>query len=277
MVELNKLVQFDLSLVVDGVGIDVSGMHRPGDGDPIVFLHGFGSTKEDYADVIQQAQLSDRPVLAYDAPGFGRSSCEHPDRLSIPFLVSTALAVLDSQGIDIFHAVGHSMGGLTLLMLASDHPGRMLSFVDIEGNLAPEDCFLSRQIVEGNSDPAAFLEEFIARAWNSRFYSSALYSASLEYKVRSSSVRGIFESMVDLSDHADLMSRFLGLQIPTMFMFGTQNSGLSYLRHLSINGVELAEIPLSGHFPMYSNPTEMWRRITDFVTTWSVGRTRGLA
>jgi hypothetical protein len=29
-------------------------MYRDGIGIPLVFLHGFGSTKEDYADVIQQ-------------------------------------------------------------------------------------------------------------------------------------------------------------------------------------------------------------------------------
>jgi pimeloyl-ACP methyl ester carboxylesterase len=29
--------------------------------------------------------------------------------------------------------------------------------------------------------------------------------------------------------------------------------------------VELAEISHSGHFPMYSNPVQMWSRITDFI------------
>ena len=35
-------------------------------------------------------------------------------------------------------------------------------------------------------------------------------------------------------------------------MYGEQNAGLSYLTRLASNGVELAEIPDSGHFPMYS-------------------------
>ncbi|WP_399476426.1 hypothetical protein [Streptomyces sp. TRM68367] len=39
------------------------------------------------------------------------------------------------------------MGGLTALLLGHQQPDRVLSFVDIEGNVAPEDCFLSRQIV----------------------------------------------------------------------------------------------------------------------------------
>jgi pimeloyl-ACP methyl ester carboxylesterase len=59
-----------------------------------VFLHGFGSTKEDYADVAQQEQLADRPVLAYDAPGCGATTSSDLTGLSIPFLVAVAAQVL---------------------------------------------------------------------------------------------------------------------------------------------------------------------------------------
>ncbi|BEU74769.1 hypothetical protein MAFF211271_43240 (plasmid) [Ralstonia syzygii subsp. indonesiensis] len=34
-----------LPLIVDGTALDVAAIHRPGDRPPIVFLHGFGSTK----------------------------------------------------------------------------------------------------------------------------------------------------------------------------------------------------------------------------------------
>jgi hypothetical protein len=70
--------------------------------------------------------------------------------------------------------------------------------------------------------------------------------------------------MVHLSDHGDLMDKFLGLPCPKMFMFGEENRGLSYLGRLEEEGVELAMIERSGHFPMYSNPVEMYRRISVF-------------
>jgi pimeloyl-ACP methyl ester carboxylesterase len=72
--------------------------------------------------------------------------------------------------------------------------------------------------------------------------------------------------MVYLSDHGDLMARFLALPLPRMFMYGRQNHSLSYLPTLADNGVELAEIPHSAHFPMYSNPPAMWHCLTEFVT-----------
>lgn len=59
--------------------------------------------------------------------------------------------------------------------------------------------------------------------------------------------------MVNLSDNAYLMAKFLALPFPRMFMYGEQNRSLTYLPHLAANGVQLAEITRSGHFPMYSN------------------------
>jgi pimeloyl-ACP methyl ester carboxylesterase len=267
-----RLQTFRLPLTVGEVSVDIAGMWRDGTGVPLVFLHGFGSTKEDYADVVQQECLSDRPVLAYDAPGCGATTCSDLAALSIPFLVSVASEVLRAKRIERFHLIGHSMGGLMALLLADRDPTKVASFVNIEGNLAPEDCFLSRQIVSHpHPDPRIFFDQFRDRIWNAGHYSSSLYASALPHKVRVDAVRPIFESMVDLSDHGNLLDRFVTLPLPRTFMYGQQNSSLSYLTRLAENGIELAEISHSAHFPMYSNAPEMWSRITDLVVRNSNG------
>ena len=256
------------SLTVDGVSVSIATVQAPGDSNltPIVCLHGFGSTKEDYYDIAHYPDLQQRPFLAYDAPGCGESNCADLSRISIPFLVRTAEAVLDRAGVAACHLIGHSMGGLTALYLAKRAPDRVRSFVNIEGNLAPEDCFLSRQIVShgGDHDPEEFFDRFVERTRRAPAYSNALYAASLRHKVRAGAVPGIFTSMVQLSDEEDLMGVFLGLPFPRMFIYGELNSGLSYLPRLQENGVELAEIPYCGHFPMYSNPPAMYGRLEEF-------------
>jgi pimeloyl-ACP methyl ester carboxylesterase len=255
-----------LALIVDGVSLDLAVASRTGEGAPVVFLHGFGGTKEDYADAALHPALAGRPLIAYDAPGCGESTCADLSAVSIPFLVATAAAVLAAVGVDRFHVVGHSMGGLTALLLADQQPEWVVSFIDIEGNVAPEDCFLSRQIVgHPHPDPAGFLTEFTERVWHSGEYSAALYTSGLAHKVRAEAVRPIFESMVNLSDHGNLLQRFLALPFPRMFMYGEQNQSLSYLPTLADGGVELAKISHSGHWPMYSNAPEMWSRTAEFV------------
>lgn len=256
------------AFTVAGVDLRVAAIRRDGQKPPIVFLHGFGSTKEDYADLVHNPAFDDHGLLAYDAPGCGQTACSDLSRISIPFLVETALAMLEAEGIGKFHLVGHSMGGLTALMLANAHPDRVLSFCNIEGNIAPEDCFLSRQIIDhADPDPEAFFEAFIDRARHAPAWGSALYSASLRHKVRAGAVRPIFTSMVELSDNAGLMARFLGLPCPKTFMFGEQNRTLSYLDHIAAQGVTLAEIPSCGHFPMYSNAPAMWAAIAGSLST----------
>lgn len=260
------LQRFTLSTTIRDVEVRISGLCRSGTGRPIVFLHGFGSTKEDYADVVNQPALADRPVLAYDAPGCGGTACADLTQVDIAFLVDTALTVLAHEGIDDFDLVGHSMGGLTALLLAERLRTRVRHFVDIEGNVAPEDCFLSRQIIEhAHADPHAFMAAFVERVGASGDHAGPLYAASLTYKVRAEAVRPIFESMVDVSDNGDLLTRFLALPMPRMLMYGEQNATLSYLPTLEENGIELAEIPACGHFPMYSNPVAMWDHIIRFL------------
>ena len=257
--------QARISLGVDGIDLEIASANRDGDGAPILFLHGFGSTKADYAGLTRQPAFEGRGFIAYDAPGCGESQCSDLSRISIPLLMKTALQVLEHYGVERFHLVGHSMGGLTALLLAHHCPARVISFVDIEGNIAPEDCFLSRQIVDYPAEGAqAFFSAFIERTRHSSDPASALYAASLPHNVRAGAVRGIFGSMVQLSDHGGLMDRFLGLPCPRMFMYGEQNGHLSYLTSIQAQGVELACIPGCGHFPMYSNPIEMWRCIAEF-------------
>jgi hypothetical protein len=50
-----------------------------------------------------------------------------------------------------------------------------------------------------------------------------------------------------------------------MVMYGQEQQPLLPPR-LADSGIELAEIPRSGQFPMYSNPPAMFQRIGQFIT-----------
>ncbi len=255
-----------LNLTVDDVDVSLSCLRKDGPKPPLVSLHGFGSTKEDYADLAMHPAYEGRGLIFWDAPGFGASEVSDPNALSIPFLVNVAIAACDALGIEVCHLSGHSMGGLTGLVLSHQFPDRVLSFMDIEGNVAPEDCFLSRQIVEFPAESAEdFAREFQSRVRFRSEYGSALYAAGLTAKVRDSSYEPIFTSMVDLSDTAPLMEWFTSLSCPRCFIYGEQNRHLSYLDHLRSTDVGVIEIPFSGHFPMYSNPPALWAAMAAFM------------
>ena len=124
----------------------------------------------------------------------------------------------------------------------------------------------SRVSTETAETADAFLDGFITRVRQRPEYASWLYTAALRLKVRPASVRPIFTSMVELSDNAPLMDIMAGLPCPRVFIYGEQNRHLSYLSDLPGVGVEVVEIPDSGHFPMYSNPPVLWSAMADFLS-----------
>ena len=255
-----------IDLEVRGTALRIATMQRQGPRAPVVFLHGFGSTKEDFADIVRFPQFADHAVLAFDAPGCGMSECANLSAISIPFLREVATRVMLHYDVSEFHLVGHSMGGLTALILADSDPSTILSFVNIEGNLHPDDCFLSRHIIgSAEPDPEQFMVSLVARIRRAPEYSCPLYASSLPHKVRAAAVAPIFRSMIELSDSGKLLERFVRLPCPTLFLYGEDSQSLSYLGCLQDHGVRLAQIPFSGHFPMYANPVAMWAAIADFI------------
>ena len=100
MTAADDVVYEQADLHVGGVDVKVAVAGRDGGpAAPLVFLHGFGSTKEDYTDVACQRVFNRRRFLAYDAPGCGQTCCADLTGISIPFLVKTARAVLDHRRI----------------------------------------------------------------------------------------------------------------------------------------------------------------------------------
>jgi pimeloyl-ACP methyl ester carboxylesterase len=196
----------------------------------ILFLHGFSSCKEDLVDIILNPALQKYRYLVFNAPGCGHSDSNNISATDIPFLIVTAFAMLEHFKITKSNLIGYSMGGLTALLLACQCPNCILSFVNIKGNLMPEDCFLSWQIFNFPSDdPEAFLNEFIVRTQEIKSFACPLYASTLHVCVQAGAVCLIFESMVQLLDNKDLLGIFLNLPCPKMFMYGEENQGLSYL------------------------------------------------
>lgn len=253
-------------LNIDDIACEIALLRRPGSRKPVLFIHGFGSTKEDYADAVFQRAFDGRDIIAFDAPGCGASTCADLSALSMPFMEKTLRRLVAHCGLNEFHLIGHSMGGLYGLLYASQNSGRLSSFTSIEGNLAPEDCFLSRQLIDHPAKTdEAFFKAFVTRVTNQENHSHRLYALTLQQKVRTQAVAPIFSSIVERSDNADLLRRFLSLTCPRSFMFGDANRTLSYLPQLRENGVQMAEIENCGHFPMYANAPAMWAQLGEFL------------
>jgi pimeloyl-ACP methyl ester carboxylesterase len=122
-------------VVVNGLTLRV---HEGGPADPgagaaepgVVLLHPFGLNMKVWRDMLPALERDHR-VIAYDAPGHGKSA--RPRRaLTLPYLARTLVALLEALAVTDAILVGNSMGGGTALTVALDHPGRARAVVLVD-------------------------------------------------------------------------------------------------------------------------------------------------
>lgn len=112
-------------------------VEKQGSGEPVVLLHGLGSTANVWEPQVRA--LADRFTLVrYDLEGAGRSPATGP--LSIAGWVDDLKALLDAEGIARARLVGHSLGTLILQHFAVAHPGSVEKLVFIGVNRAPPEA-----------------------------------------------------------------------------------------------------------------------------------------
>jgi pimeloyl-ACP methyl ester carboxylesterase len=85
----------------------------PGDGAPLVLLHGLLDCAVGWKDL---AGVMDRPCYAFDLPGFGDS--DRPTRNRISAYTEDVRAALAALDVHDFTLVGHSLGGAVAAGLA---------------------------------------------------------------------------------------------------------------------------------------------------------------
>jgi pimeloyl-ACP methyl ester carboxylesterase len=108
---------------VDVEGVGVFFRRTAGDGPPTIFVHGNPTHSEDWLPFLRRL---DRPAIALDLPGWGRS--ERPDRSRFDGTMHGLAALferfLDALGVGEHGLVVHDWGGLALISAQRD-PARV--------------------------------------------------------------------------------------------------------------------------------------------------------
>jgi pimeloyl-ACP methyl ester carboxylesterase len=104
-----------------------------GEGDPIVLVHGFASSKNVnwvYPGWVSELKKNGHRVIALDLRGHGESSkLYEPKDYSIEILASDVIALMDHLKIERADIMGYSLGSRITAVLARSEPQRLRSAI----------------------------------------------------------------------------------------------------------------------------------------------------
>lgn len=247
---------------------DIEYFYRSGKKETILFVHGLGGAKENYWEACKSDALDGHTLIAFDNPGTGNSTYydEHP--LSVDDLVVITSLFIKQLKIANYILVGTSMGGLTTLLHLKRTPHHQVKgYVNIEGNLMPEDCMFSSKVVKHDYPPFA-MEVFPATIVEMRNNGNTGYHVIANNLALNTNIKAYYHysfQTVEYSASGELLKQYLSMNIPRLFIYGDENSALSYIPDLVKNGLETRAISNSNHFVFYDNPKEMYEVIGEFV------------
>jgi pimeloyl-ACP methyl ester carboxylesterase len=241
---------------------------RCGSGDPLVLLHGLGSSRSAWQPVIPiLAEHFD--VIAVDLPGFGGSERLPTGVEPSPAALAAAVAdTLTQLGVGAAHIVGNSLGGWVALELAALRPTRSLTAVSPAGlwrRYTPLYCRLSlrasRLMTRSLGGPLRFAVRWrIGRAIVFGQMTGRPSRMTVEQARTAITALGT-SSGFRAALHATLHRRYLAsgqIRVPVTVAFGTRDRVLlkRQSRHLDQlpRHADVVQLPGVGHVPMSDDP-----------------------
>jgi pimeloyl-ACP methyl ester carboxylesterase len=239
-------------LEVEGLRI---AYERAGEGSPVVLLHGYvGDGRATWRRQI--AELSDEfTVVAWDAPGSGRSS-DPPESFSLPDYADCLAGFVDALGLGRAHVAGLSFGGGLALELFRRHPAIPMSLV-LAGAYAGWAGSLPPEVVEERLQQVLQLadlppDRFVRGVMPTLFSESVSAEMVEEFAVSVSEFHPAgLRAMARTFAEADLRDVLPRIDVPTLLLYGDKDVraplNVAEKLHAAIPRSRLVVMPGVGH------------------------------
>jgi len=152
-------------------------MKNPKSKIPVVFLHGFTGSIDDWSDLIKELEDLCEPI-SINLAGHGTSA--HPADFSeytIDAEINRLLRIVNSRMIEKFVLVGYSMGGRIALSFACRYPNRLRGLILESTTAGIEDEDDRRLRIESDEELARFIESRDIEVFVDRWMSLSLFAS----------------------------------------------------------------------------------------------------
>lgn len=260
--------------------VEVGGLaisyERSGTGPPVALAHGFvGDATSTWGSQID-ALAADFTVIAWDAPGAGRSA-DPPEDFGMDGYADCFARFLQALRIERTHLVGLSFGGALVLAAFHRHPRLAKSLTLVSGyagwlgSLGPDEAErrLQRSLRASELSP----DEFVAVMAPSMFSPAAGSELVGEFVKSVRAFRpGGFRAMARASfeDQRHVLS---GIDVPMLLLYADHDVrapvAVGEAMHAEVRGSELVVLPRSGHVSPVETPDDVSRELRRFFRSIS--------
>lgn len=251
--------------------VTLSGPH---DGRPLVLIHGVGEAGARDFDPIVPALSERYRLLAFDLPGFARST-RHEDVYSPARYVAMASALIARHfGDRAVLVLGHSMGGALAIELAADHPVQVerLMVLDVAGILHYREYL--REVIEGS--PRTPWQATLSQARQTLFAVGMFPARRMKLEDLALEANPVLRSFFSSSRSAAL--RFIThdfgpalrrVRAPTLVGWGAHDTvapkRTAMILRSQLPVERYVEFADSGHVPMRTEPAAVVQAVVSFV------------
>lgn len=249
---------------------------RSGRGEPLVLVHGFlGGSSQWEAEIACLGQHFD--VVAPDLAGYG-DACDRKAPGEIAAHARAVLATLDTLGIERFHLLGHSMGGMVVQEMAHQAPARVQRLVlyataaqgSIPGRFETMQRSRERVVEEGVEHAA----RRISATWLLDREASPAYPALAALAVRASTQAAL--AGLDAMEGWDGRQHLCDIRSPTLVVWGESDRsyGWPLIESLwrTIPDASLAVLPACSHALHLERPALFHAIVHEFLRSPAAAR-----
>jgi abhydrolase domain-containing protein 6 len=245
----------------------LSYLERPGTGETIVLIHGFGANKDNWIRFIRNIP-ADYRVIAFDMPGHGDNAKDAERTYSIDYLSASLGQAVDALKLDRFHIAGNSMGGYISILYTARNPQRVISMLLLDNAglhpVSPQPSDLQIAVAKGLSPLTPTSEDEFSELMKYAFHKEPfipwpITSVLAEKAIESNAFNK--KMWIDLNTHdVDLLPLLPTLNLPVLVIWGDRDRIL----HVSTTDILKRLLPDSeiiimkdcGHLPMLERPRE---------------------
>jgi pimeloyl-ACP methyl ester carboxylesterase len=256
--------------------VDIAGLRiayeRAGDGPPLVLLHGYvGDGPTTWRRQIDEF-CDEFTVVAWDAPGAGRSA-DPPEDFGIAGYADCLAMFIREIGLDRPHLVGLSFGGALALEFCGRYPAipstliLVSAYAGWRGSLPPHlaEQRLQQALALSEMSPDAFVDALLPTMFSDRTPSETVEAFGAA--MRAFHPAG-FRAMARASAE-DVRGALPRITVPTLLVYGDNDARAPLVvaerLHEAIPGSTLVVLPRAGHVCNAEGPEEVNALVRTFL------------